>query len=203
MSLNKIIEDAIDSVCNSLPDVAWKMMHGNDVGGAIRSSSNDVGIESVSEDGVVEKRRVLVSRRDFPRLNKGCFVTVGGKGFITTSAVEDAIGCSVRIGLSEEMTKYTILYEGVRRENEGIHRIKRGIECLGVQRGMMDVFGNAMAPVRVEEWLFAIAKDNWVELTPPSEGDSVEFYTDRLMNLKVSKVVEDEGVYIVTGRRRA
>lgn len=203
MGLNKIIEDAIDSVCASLPDAAWKMVHGNDVGGAIRSSSNDIGMESVSEDGVVEKRRVLVSRRDFPLLTKGCFVTVGTKGFITTSAVEDAIGCSIRIGLSDEMTKYTILYEGVRRESDGLHRIKRGIECLGVQRGMMDTFGSAMAPVHVEEWLFAISKDNWVELTAPSEGDTVEFYTDRQMCLKVSNVKEDEGVYILTGRRRA
>lgn len=203
MGLDQILNDAIDSVLNAIPEVAWKMIHGNDVGGAIRSSSNDIGTESVSEDGIVEKRRIIVSRRDFPRLNRGCFVTVGNKGYITTSAVEDAVGVTIRVGLSDEMSKFTILYEGMRREDGCIHRIKRGIECLGVQRGFLDAFGSAIAPVRVEEWVFAIAKDNWVELTNPIEGDTIEFYTDRLLNLKVSKVTEDGGVFIITGRKRA
>lgn len=202
MKISDAVVGALKSVARVVPEVSVEMTHGDFTGSALLVSSNDIGSEVATADGPTEKCRAFVRRSEFPALTRGCLVRLGSSARLVTSAVVDAVGASLKLGLSDEMSNLVVKYTGTRRVDGELRRIDVGLEALGVSRGTLDTFGDAIAPIHTEEWYVVIARDTWSEVSAPEEGDALEFYADRLHRMKVADVADKDGYWILTCRRR-
>lgn len=202
MTLTDNIRNALRSVSRSIPDAVMTMTHGDRTGSAIRCSSNDIGADVASESGPIEKRRVIVSSADFPALTAGCYVTVDGDSFLTTSATQDPVGASTKVGLSDALEQIHVTYNGTRRVDGAVRKLSMGIGLLGIQRDKMSTFGEALAPVETVEWYMVVPKESWPEAFPPECADQLLFYTDRQHRLKVADVTERDGFWLLLCRSR-
>lgn len=202
MTLTENIRGALLGVARSIPDAVMTMTHGEFSGSVIRCSSNDIGAETASESGPVEKRRVIVSSSDFPGLTSGCFVTVGDESYLTTSASQDPVGATTKVGLSDALEAIFATYTGTRRVDGELRHVSVGIGLLGVRRDRVDSYGESVAPIESVEWYVVLPKESWTETSSPHDSDQIVFYADRQHRLKVANVTERDGYWILLCRSR-
>lgn len=178
-----------------MDDCRERMTQGERTAIVTRASSLRKGEDEVSDFGATEAVRVLALASDFPTIDKGAGVTLGDTFRVVTSVRTDVSGASKYIGLSYPFERFAASIFG-KRENAAMNM---PVKILAVSNGKQTEYADGYAPIDVYSWTVAISVKDWIWESAPQIGDEIRFNDKRV---KVAKVTERDGLYILNARSR-
>lgn len=205
MGLREDIRTALAGVAVTLPQASFDMRHGEEFGTAVQSSSRTFG-DSVSDTEPNEAVRFIATASDFPTLDKGSLVEVGGVYRLVTSMRTDLVGASLSFGASETLSAITAHYTGTRREGGAVRRLNDPVNILAIESAALPpMYGDAVTPGEEQSWNVCVSEDAWLERTAPQISDALEFLDpvkNEIKRLRVSSVVKHPGWWMIKARPR-
>ena len=204
MSLREDFRNALGSIAAAVPEAVRTMRHGElEHGAVVQSSSRDFA-EAVSDTAPAEAARYVANAADFPTLDEGSAVELGGSLRVVVSMKTDPVGATFTVGLSAEFEKCPAAYKGTRRENGKARTIQHPLDILLLENGTADNFSDALAPTYATAYTVAVRRADWPEVSSPEPSDTIEVAPDgHPLILKVSTVTRHGGWYILKCRTRS
>ena len=203
MGLREDFRNALGAIATAAPEAVRTMRHGEDESGAVVQSSSRDFAEPVSDAAPAEAARYVANAADFPTLEQGAAVELGGSLRVVVSMKTDPIGATFTVGLSAEFEKCPAAYAGTRRESGAVRQIKHPLDILLLENGTADLPTDALAPTYATAYTVAIRRDDWPEVTAPDPSDTIEVAPGgHPITLKVSTVTRHDGWYILKCRTR-
>lgn len=203
MGLREDFRNALGSIAAAVPEAVRTMRHGETEQGAVVQSSSRDFAEAVSDTAPAEAARYVANAADFPTLEQGAAVELGGSLRVVVSMKQDAVGATVTVGLSAEFEKCPAAYKGTRRENGKARTIQHPLDVLLLENGTADNYADALAPTYATAYIAAIRRADWPEVTEPEPSDVIDVAPDgHPFALKVSTVTRHGGWYILKCRTR-
>ena len=117
MGLREDFRNALGAIATAAPEAVRTMRHGEDESGAVVQSSSRDFAEPVSDAAPTEAARYIANAADFPTLEQGAAVELGGSLRVVVSMKTDPVGATFTVGLSAEFEKCPAAYAGTRRES--------------------------------------------------------------------------------------
>ena len=180
------------------------MRHGETEQGAVVQSSSRDFAEAVSDTAPAEAARYVANAADFPTLDEGAAVELGGSLRVVVSMKSDPVGATFTVGLSAEFEKCPAAYKGTRREAGRVRQIKHPLDILLFENGTADNYTDSLAPTYATAYTVAVRRTDWPEVTDPEPSDTIEVAPDgHPLTLKVSTVTRHGGWYILKCRTRS
>ena len=203
MGLREDFRNALGSIAAAVPEAVRTMRHGETEQGAVVQSSSRDFAEDVSDAAPAEAARYVANAADFPTLEQGSAVELGGSLRVVVSMKTDPVGATFTVGLSAEFEKCPASYKGTRRENGKARTIQHPIDILLLENGTADNFSDALAPTYATAYTVAVRRTDWPEVSDPEPSDTIEVAPDgQPLTLKVSTVTRHGGWYILKCRTR-
>lgn len=203
MSLREDFRNALGAIAAAVPEAVRTMRHGEDESGAVVQSSSRDFAEPVSDAAPAEAARYVANAADFPTLEQGSAVELGGSLRVVVSMKTDPVGATFTVGLSAEFEKCPAAYAGTRRESGAVRNIRHPLDLLILENGTADNFADALAPTYATAYTVAIRRADWPEVSDPEPSDTIEVAPDgHPITLKVSTVTRHDGWYILKCRTR-
>lgn len=204
MGLREDFRNALGSIAAAVPEAVRTMRHGETEQGAVVQSSSRDFAEAVSDTAPAEAARYVANAADFPTLDEGAAVELGGSLRVVVSMKADPVGATFTVGLSAEFEKCPAAYKGTRRENGKARTIQHPLDILLLENGTADNYTDALAPTYATAYIAAIRRADWPEVTDPEPSDTIEVAPDgHPLTLKVSTVTRHGGWYILKCRTRS
>ena len=204
MSLREDFRNALGSIAAAVPEAVRTMRHGETEQGAVVQSSSRDFAEAVSDAAPAEAARYVANAADFPTLEQGAAVELGGSLRVVVSMKTDPVGATVTVGLSAEFEKCPAAYKGTRRENGKARTIQHPLDVLLLENGTADNYADALAPTYATAYTVAVRRTDWPEVSDPEPSDTIEVAPDgHPLTLKVSTVTRHGGWYILKCRTRS
>lgn len=204
MGLREDFRNALGSIAAAVPEAVRTMRHGETEQGAVVQSSSRDFAEAVSDTAPAEAARYVANAADFPTLEQGAAVELGGSLSVVVSMKTDPVGATFTVGLSAEFEKCPAAYKGTRRENGKARTIQHPLDILLLENGTADNYTDALAPTYATAYIAAIRRADWPEVTDPEPSDTIEVAPDgHPLTLKVSTVTRHGGWYILKCRTRS
>lgn len=204
MGLNEDIRNAFCGIAASVPEIVRTMRHGETEHGAVLQSSSRDFAEALSDAAPAEAARYVANAADFPTLEQGAAVELGGSLRVVVSMKTDAVGATFTVGLSAEFEKCPAAYKGTRREDGKARTIRHPLDILILESGTADNYTDALAPTYATAYTIAVRRTDWPEVTDPEPSDTIEVAPDgQPLTLKVSTVTRHGGWYILKCRTRS
>ena len=204
MGLREDFRNALGSIAAAVPQAVRTMRHGETEQGAVVQSSSRDFAEAVSDAAPAEAARYVANAADFPTLEQGAAVELGGSLRVVVSMKTDPVGATFTIGLSAEFEKCPAAYKGTRRENGKARTIQHPLDILLLENGTADNFSDALAPTYATAYTVAVRRTDWPEVKDPEPSDTIEVAPDgHPLTLKVSTVTRHGGWYILKCRTRS
>lgn len=204
MGLREDFRNALGSIAAAVPEAVRTMRHGETEQGAVVQSSSRDFAEAVSDTAPAEAARYVANAADFPTLEQGAAVELGGSLRVVVSMKTDPVGATFTVGLSAEFEKCPAAYKGTRRENGKARTIQHPLDILLLENGTADNYTDALAPTYATAYIAAIRRADWPEVTDPEPSDTIEVAPDgHPLTLKVSTVTRHGGWYILKCRTRS
>ena len=203
MGLREDFRNALGAIATAAPEAVRTMRHGEDESGAVVQSSSRDFAEPVSDAAPAEAARYVANAADFPTLEQGAAVELGGSLRVVVSMKTDPIGATFTVGLSAEFEKCPAAYAGTRRESGAVRNIRHPLDLLILENGTADNFADALAPTYATAYTVAIRREDWPEVSDPEPSDTIEVAPGgHPITLKVSTVTRHDGWYILKCRTR-
>ena len=203
MGLREDFRSALGSIAAAVPESVRTMRHGETEQGAVVQSSSRDFAEALSDAAPAEAARYVANAADFPTLEQGAAVELGGSLRVVVSMKTDAVGATFTVGLSAEFEKCPAAYKGTRREDGKARTIRHPLDILILESGTADNFSDALAPTYATTYTVAVRRTDWPEVTDPEPSDTIEVAPDgQPLTLKVSTVTRHGGWYILKCRTR-
>ena len=204
MGIREDFRNALGSIAAAVPEAVRTMRHGEtEQGSVVQSSSRDFA-EAVSDTAPAEAARYVANAADFPTLDEGAAVELGGSLRVVVSMKSDPVGATLTVGLSAEFEKCPAAYKGTRRENGKARTIQHPLDILLLENGTADNFSDALAPTYATAYTVAVRRADWPEVSDPEPSDTIEVAPDgQPLILKVSTVTRHGGWYILKCRTRS
>ena len=203
MSLREDFRNALGSIAAAVPEAVRTMRHGETEHGAVVQSSSRDFAEAVSDTAPAEAARYVANAADFPTLDEGAAVELGGSLRVVVSMKSDPVGATFTVGLSAEFEKCPAAYKGTRRENGKARTIQHPLDILLLENGTADNYTDALAPTYATAYTVAVRRTDWPEVSDPEPSDTIEVAPDgHPITLKVSTVTRHGGWYILKCRTR-
>lgn len=204
MGLREDFRNALGSIAAAVPEAVRTMRHGETEQGAVVQSSSRDFAEAVSDTAPAEAARYVANAADFPTLDEGAAVELGGSLRVVVSMKSDPVGATFTVGLSAEFEKCPAAYKGTRRENGKARTIQHPIDILLLENGTADNYTDALAPTYATAYTVAVRRTDWPEVSSPEPSDTIEVAPDgHPLILKVSTVTRHGGWYILKCRTRS
>ena len=204
MGLREDFRNALGSIAAAVPEAVRTMRHGETEQGAVVQSSSRDFAEAVSDAAPAEAARYVANAADFPTLEQGSAVELGGSLRVVVSMKTDPVGATFTIGLSAEFEKCPAAYKGTRRENGKARTIQHPLDILLLENGTADNYSDALAPTYATAYTVAVRRTDWPEVKDPEPSDTIEVAPDgHPLTLKVSTVTRHGGWYILKCRTRS
>ena len=204
MSLREDFRNALGSIAAAVPEAVRTMRHGETEQGAVVQSSSRDFAEAVSDTAPAEAARYVANAADFPTLDEGAAVELGGSLRVVVSMKTDPVGATFTVGLSAEFEKCPAAYKGTRRENGKARTIQHPLDVLLLESGTADNYADALAPTYATAYTVAVRRTDWPEVTAPDPSDTIDVAPDgHPLILKVSTVTRHGGWYILKCRTRS
>ena len=204
MGLREDFRNALGSIAAAVPEAVRTMRHGETEQGAVVQSSSRDFAEAVSDTAPAEAARYVANAADFPTLDEGAAVELGGSLRVVVSMKSDPVGATFTVGLSAEFEKCPAAYKGTRRENGKARTIQHPLDILLLENGTADNYSDALAPTYATAYTVAVRRTDWPEVTGPDPSDTIEVAPDgHPLILKVSTVTRHGGWYILKCRTRS
>ena len=204
MGLREDFRNALGSIAAAVPEAVRTMRHGETEQGAVVQSSSRDFAEAVSDASPAEAARYVANAADFPTLDEGAAVELGGSLRVVVSMKSDPVGATFTVGLSAEFEKCPAAYKGTRRENGKARTIQHPLDILLLENGTADNFSDALAPTYATAYTVAVRLADWPEVSSPEPSDTIEVAPDgHPLILKVSTVTRHGGWYILKCRTRS
>ena len=204
MGLREDFRNALGSIAAAVPEAVRTMRHGETEQGAVVQSSSRDFSEDVSDAAPAEAERYVANAADFPTLEQGSAVELGGSLRVVVSMKTDPVGATFTVGLSAEFEKCPAAYKGTRRENGKARTIQHPLDILLLENGTADNFSDALAPTYATAYTGAVRRADWPEVSSPEPSDTIEVAPDgHPLILKVSTVTRHGGWYILKCRTRS
>ena len=204
MGLREDFRNALCSIAASVPEAVRTMRHGETEQGAVVQSSSRDFAEAVSDAAPAEAARYVANAADFPTLDEGEAVELGGSLRVVVSMKTDPVGATFTVGLSAEFEKCPAAYKGTRRENGKARTIQHPLDILLLENGTADNYSDALAPTYATAYTVAVRRTDWPEVTDPDPSDTIDVAPDgHPLILKVSTVTRHGGWYILKCRTRS
>ena len=204
MGLREDFRNALGSIAAAVPEAVRTMRHGETEQGAVVQSSSRDFAEAVSDAAPAEAARYVANAADFPTLEQGAAVELGGSLRVVVSMKTDPVGATVTVGLSAEFEKCPAAYKGTRRENGKARTIQHPLDVLLLENGTADNYADALAPTYATAYTVAVRRTDWPEVKDPEPSDTIEVAPDgHPLILKVSTVTRHGGWYILKCRTRS
>lgn len=203
MSLREDFRNALGSIAAAVPEAVRTMRHGETEQGAVVQSSSRDFAEAVSDTAPAEAARYVANAADFPTLEQGAAVELGGSLRVVVSMKADPVGATFTVGLSAEFEKCPAAYSGTRREAGRVRQIKHPLDVLLLETGTADNYADALAPTYATAYIVAVRRTDWPEVSDPEPSDIIEVAPDgHPLTLKVSTITRHDGWYILKCRTR-
>lgn len=203
MGLREDFRNALCSIAAAVPEAVRTMRHGETEQGAVVQSSSRDFAEAVSDVAPAEAARYVANAADFPTLEQGAAVELGGSLRVVVSMKTDPVGATFTVGLSAEFEKCPAAYKGTRRENGKARTIQHPLDVLLLENGTADNYADALAPTYATAYTVAVRRTDWPEVSDPEPSDTIEVAPDgHPLTLKVSTVTRHGGWYILKCRTR-
>lgn len=203
MSLREDFRNALGSIAAAVPEAVRTMRHGETEQGAVVQSSSRDFAEAVSDTAPAEAALYVANAADFPTLDEGAAVELGGSLRVVVSMKSDPVGATFTVGLSAEFEKCPAAYKGTRRENGKARTIQHPLDILLLENGTADNYSDALAPTYATAYTVAVRRTDWPEVSDPEPSDTIEVAPDgHPLILKVSTVTRHGGWYILKCRTR-
>ena len=203
MGLREDFRNALGAIATAAPEAVRTMRHGEDESGAVVQSSSRDFAEPVSDAAPAEAARYVANAADFPTLEQGAAVELGGSLRVVVSMKTDPVGATFTVGLSAEFEKCPAAYAGTRRESGAVRNIRHPLDLLILENGTADNFADALAPTYATAYTVAIRREDWPEVSDPEPSDTIEVAPGgHPITLKVSTVTRHDGWYILKCRTR-
>ena len=203
MGLREDFRNALGAIATAAPEAVRTMRHGEDESGAVVQSSSRDFAEPVSDAAPAEAARYIANAADFPTLEQGAAVELGGSLRVVVSMKTDPVGATFTVGLSAEFEKCPAAYAGTRRESGAVRNIRHPLDLLILENGTADNFADALAPTYATAYTVAIRREDWPEVSDPEPSDTIEVAPGgHPITLKVSTVTRHDGWYILKCRTR-
>ena len=203
MGLREDFRSALGSIAAAVPESVRTMRHGETEQGAVVQSSSRDFAEALSDAAPAEAARYVANAADFPTLEQGAAVELGGSLRVVVSMKTDAVGATFTVGLSAEFEKCPAAYKGTRREDGKARTIRHPLDILILESGTADNFSDALAPTYATTYTVAVRRTDWPEVTDPEPSDTIEVAPDGPpLTIKVSTVTRHGGWYILKCRTR-
>ena len=173
-----------------------------------RVGSPSAGEDQISGSEVGDEMHVLALFADFPGLEKGRLVELGGSFRLAVSVRTDPARATLSVGLSAKLDTYPAAYSGARREGGAVRNIRLKVDILAVEnQDDPTIYGDAAAPSYLQSWTCCIAEDSWPELSPPQVGDEIKVYDTRSgrndeQRMRVAAVTHNDGWWMLVARPR-
>ena len=204
MGLREDFRNALGSIAAAVPEAVRTMRHGETEQGAVVQSSSRDFAEAVSDTAPAEAARYVANAADFPTLEQGSAVELGGSLRVVVSMKSDPVGATFTVGLSAEFEKCPAAYKGTRRENGKARTIQHPLDILLLENGTADNYSDALAPTYATAYTVAVRRTDWPEVSSPEPSDTIEVAPDgHPLILKVSTVTRHGGWYILKCRTRS
>ena len=204
MGLREDFRNALGSIAAAVPEAVRTMRHGETEQGAVVQSSSRDFAEAVSDTAPAEAARYVANAADFPTLDEGAAVELGGSLRVVVSMKSDPVGATFTVGLSAEFEKCPAAYKGTRRENGKARTIQHPIDILLLENGTADNYTDALAPTYATAYTAAVRRTDWPEVSSPEPSDTIEVAPDgHPLILKASTVTRHGGWYILKCRTRS
>ena len=204
MGIREDFRSALGSIAAAVPEAVRTMRHGETEQGAVVQSSSRDFAEALSDAAPAEAARYVANAADFPTLEQGAAVELGGSLRVVVSMKTDAVGATFTVGLSAEFEKCPAAYKGTRREDGKARTIRHPLDILILESGTADNFSDALAPTYATAYTVAVRRTDWPEVTDPDPSDTIEVAPDgQPLTLKVSTVTRHGGWYILKCRTRS
>ena len=204
MGLREDFRNALGSIAAAVPEAVRTMRHGETEQGAVVQSSSRDFAEAVSDTAPAEAARYVANAADFPTLDEGAAVELGGSLRVVVSMKSDPVGATFTVGLSAEFEKCPAAYKGTRRENGKARTIQHPLDILLLENGTADNYSDALAPTYATAYTVAVRRTDWPEVTAPDPSDTIDVAPDgHPLILKVSTVTRHGGWYILKCRTRS
>ena len=204
MGLREDFRNALGSIAAAVPEAVRTMRHGETEQGAVVQSSSRDFAEAVSDAAPAEAARYVANAADFPTLDEGAAVELGGSLRVVVSMKSDPVGATFTVGLSAEFEKCPAAYKGTRRENGKARTIQHPLDILLLENGTADNYSDALAPTYATAYTVAVRRTDWPEVSDPEPSDTIEVAPDgHPLILKVSTVTRHGGWYILKCRTRS
>lgn len=203
MGIREDFRSALGSIAAAVPEAVRTMRHGETEQGAVVQSSSRDFAEALSDAAPAEAARYVSNAADFPTLEQGAAVELGGSLRVVVSMTTDAVGATFTVGLSAEFEKCPAAYKGTRREDGKARTIRHPLDVLLLENGTADNYTDALAPTYATAYTIAVRRTDWPEVTDPEPSDTIEVAPDgQPLTLKVSTVTRHGGWYILKCRTR-
>lgn len=203
MSLREDFRNALGSIAAAVPEAVRTMRHGETEQGAVVQSSSRDFAEAVSDTAPAEAARYVANAADFPTLEQGAAVELGGSLRVVVSMKTDPVGATFTVGLSAEFEKCPAAYSGTRREAGRVRQTKHPLDVLLLETGTADNYADALAPTYATAYTVAVRRTDWPEVSDPEPSDTIEVAPDgHPITLKVSTITRHDGWYILKCRTR-
>ena len=203
MGLREDFRNALGAIATAAPEAVRTMRHGEDESGAVVQSSSRDFADPVSDAAPAEAARYVANAADFPTLEQGAAVELGGSLRVVVSMKTDPVGATFTVGLSAEFEKCPAAYAGTRRESGAVRNIRHPLDLLILENGTADNFADALAPTYATAYTVAIRREDWPEVSDPEPSDTIEVAPGgHPITLKVSTVTRHDGWYILKCRTR-
>ena len=204
MGIREDFRNALGSIAAAVPQAVRTMRYGETEQGAVVQSSSRDFAEAVSDAAPAEAARYVANAADFPTLDEGAAVELGGSLRVVVSMKTDPVGATFTIGLSAEFEKCPAAYKGTRRENGKARTIQHPLDILLLENGTADNYSDALAPTYATAYTVAVRRTDWPEVKDPDPSDTIEVAPDgHPLILKVSTVTRHGGWYILKCRTRS
>ena len=204
MGIREDFRSALGSIAAAVPEAVRTMRHGETEQGAVVQSSSRDFAEALSDAAPAEAARYVANAADFPTLEQGAAVELGGSLRVVVSMKTDAVGATFTVGLSAEFEKCPAAYKGTRREDGKARTIRHPLDVLLLENGTADNYTDALAPTYATAYTIAVRRTDWPEVTDPDPSDTIEVAPDgQPLTLNVSTVTRHGGWYILKCRTRS
>lgn len=198
MSLREDFRNALGSIAAAVPEAVRTMRHGETEQGAVVQSSSRDFAEAVSDTAPAEAARYVANAADFPTLDEGAAVELGGSLRVVVSMKSDPVGATFTVGLSAAFSRFRAAYA---RRGSG-HDFPVPVLALE-DAALPSAYADAAAPASGQSWTVCVSAAEWPEPQPPQTGDGIRLDAPSgEARLKVASAVRHGLLWMLRARPR-
>ena len=191
-----------------MPDCSETLRHGERSATVTRVGSISRGEDALTGSDVNEGVRVLASASDFPTLERGEAVELGGSLRVVTSLRSDPVGASLSVGLSAAFGECPAAFSGRRASasSSSARTIAFTLDALALEDAAApSAPGDPLGPSGGRTWTVCVRAADWPETEPPQTGDEIRIVAPgdgRELRLRAASVSRGGGWWTIRARPR-